>query len=144
MFARLDSGDPDILHRSWPSGTRLTLRVGISVPAISLRAMPARLRGRCLEIVQLRAQCASTESFAASSGPRLSRFQSDAGEAALDLLIVALPRRACRTGGARRRIGCEPAGRKPIALDLGRGEAMVDAGAHVVAACGFMIASAMP
>lgn len=66
-------------------------------------------------------------------------FERFIGESGLDLLVVALPPFAHAgqvetAAGAGINLLVE----KPIALDLGRARAMVDASCNVVAACGFM------
>ena len=66
-------------------------------------------------------------------------FDRFTGESGLDLLIVALPPFA-HTGQveAAAASGINLLVEKPIALDLGRARAMVEASRDVVAACGFM------
>lgn len=120
----------------------MTLRVGF----LGTGGIAARHAGALAQVdgLQLVAAASRTligaESFTAKFGgtpyPDLDRML---GEAALDLLVVALPPGA-HDGEVERAAaaGVNLLVEKPIALDLGRARAMVEACADVVAACGFM------
>jgi predicted dehydrogenase len=81
-----------------------------------------------------------TQAFASAHGGRAyTTFDRMLDEAEFDLMIVALPpfAHAGQVEAAARR-GIHLLIEKPIALDLGRAQSMVDASASVIAACGFM------
>lgn len=120
----------------------MTLRVGIlGTGGIATRHAGAIVQIDGLELVAACGRSAdSTESFAGKFGARAYLdFEQMLGEAALDLLIVALPPGA-HSGQVERaaELGVNLLVEKPIALDLGRADAMVDAARNVVATCGFM------
>ncbi len=94
--------------------------------------------------LELVAACGRSEEhaevFAVPLGVRAyDDFARMLAETQLDLLIVALPPHA-HNGQveAAAAAGVNLLVEKPIALDLARAQAMVDASRHVVAACGFM------
>lgn len=72
-------------------------------------------------------------------GTAYNEFERMLGEAGLDLLVVALPPGA-HAGEVEKAAaaGVNLLVEKPISLDLGRAQAMVDASTEVIAACGFM------
>ena len=78
--------------------------------------------------------------FAATHGAvPYTDFQAMLAAERLDLLVVALPPFAHEGQvEAAARAGINLLVEKPIALDSGRAQAMVEASRHVVAACGFM------
>lgn len=119
------------------------LRVGILGPG-GIAARHAKAAAQLRDDLELVAVCgrdeAKTAAFAAAhGGAGYTDFERMLGEAQLDLLIVALPPFA-HEGQVERAAaaGVNLLVEKPIALDMGRAAAMVEASRGVVAACGFM------
>ncbi|HEY9011940.1 MAG TPA: Gfo/Idh/MocA family oxidoreductase [Devosia sp.] len=120
----------------------MSLRVGVlGTGGIAVRHATALAQVEGLELVASASRSfAGAEAFAAKFGGRAhADFDHMLGDAELDLLIVALPPGA-HAGEVEKAAsaGVNLLVEKPIALDLGRGEAMVSASRGVVAACGFM------
>lgn len=121
----------------------MTLRVGLLGPGgIGARhaGAVAQLGGRMRLVACCGRDAERTADFAGRfNAAPFTDFQRMLDEAALDLLIVALPPYA-HNGEveAAARAGVNLLVEKPIALDLDRASAMVEASRDVVAACGFM------
>lgn len=118
------------------------MRVGLlGAGGIGARHAAAVAQVEGLELV---AACGRDETRTAEFAQRcgataFTDFSRMLGEAELELLIVALPPFAhAGEVEAAAAAGVHLLVEKPIALDLGRAEAMVAASAAVVAACGFM------
>lgn len=120
----------------------MTLRVGLLGPGgIGGRHADAVARVPGLELVACCGKdLTKTEEFSQARGAApYTDFGSMLVQEQLDLLIVALPPFAHEGQvEAAARAGVHVLVEKPIALDLSRAEAMVDATRDVVAACGFM------
>ena len=121
----------------------MTLRLGL-LGAGGIGARHVRAAATLPGALELVAVCgrdaARTDAFAAEhGGTAYTDFDRMLGEARLDLLVVALPPFA-HTGQveAAARAGVNLLVEKPIALDMDRAGAMLEASRHVVAACGFM------
>lgn len=120
----------------------MSLRVGVlGTGGIAARHAAAMAQVERLELVAASSRTLeSAEAFAARFGGVVyGDLDRMLGEAELDLLVVTLPPGAHggeveKAAAARVNLLVE----KPIALDLGRARAMVEASAGVVAACGFM------
>lgn len=120
----------------------MALRVGLlGTGGIGARHLSAAAAVEGLQVV---AVCGREPSQAEAFGARFhakafTDFERMLGEERLDLLIVALPPFAHRGQvEAAALAGVNLLVEKPIALDMGRAEAMVAASGEVVAACGFM------
>jgi predicted dehydrogenase len=120
----------------------MNLRVGIlGTGGIATRHAAAITAVEGLQLVAAASRTREgAEAFAARfGGVAYPDADSMLGDAALDLLIVALPPGA-HHGEVERAAaaGVNLLVEKPIALDLGQARAMVEASSGVVAACGFM------
>lgn len=121
----------------------MRLRLGILGPG-GIGARHAKAATTLPDELELVAICGrdadKTEAFAAThGGVAYTDFGRMLDEAGLDLLIVALPPFAhAGQVEAAARAGVHLLVEKPIALDMERAAAMVEASRTVVAACGFM------
>lgn len=119
----------------------MSLRVGIlGTGGIGARHAAAAQTAGLSVVAACGRDAAKAEGFATRFGATAyTDFARMLEEAGLDLLVVALPPYAHRGQvEAAAQAGVNLLVEKPIALDLGRAEAMVAASSGVTAACGFM------